>query len=1310
MLRIDGKPALSEFRRDKLLESLVRARPDVRDVAARYVHFVATGRALTAEERSVLDALLDYGPDLPEPSVEGQEFLAVPRPGTVSPWSSKATDIAHNCGLTAVERIERGTLYTVQSGGGPIDGAPWRAVAAALHDPMVEIVLADAEDAEVLFRGREPAPVEVVDLLEGGRDALAAANAKLGLALADDEMEYLLESYWELGRNPTDVELMMFAQANSEHCRHKIFNADWMIDGAPRSHTLFAMIRNTHARRPDGVLSAYRDNAAVVEGYHAQRLLVGADGGYRESAEPAHLVMKVETHNHPTAIEPYAGAATGTGGEIRDEAATGRGARPKAGLAGFTVSNLRLPGYPQPWEGPESRPRRIASPLSIMLHGPIGAARYNNEFGRPALGGYFRTLEMEVPGPGGGTEIRGYHKPIMIAGGMGNIRCGHVEKAPLPPGTPVVVLGGPALLIGLGGGAASSVSSGESDEALDLASVQRANPEMERRAQGVLDACTALGAGGAAGSPILSIHDVGAGGLSNAVPEILDDSERGGRIELRTVLSGDQGMSPLEIWCNESQERYVVAVDADRLSEFEALCARERCPYAVVGEVTEERRLVVGDGHFDNTPVDIPMDLLLGKPPKMLRDVERRAVPSQETSLPGVTVEAALERVLRLPAVASKEFLVTIGDRTVTGLVARDQMVGPWQVPVADCALTLADYAGYTGEAMAMGERPAAALLDAPASGRLAVAEALTNLAAAPVGGIQRVNLSANWMAACGHPGEDAALYDTVKAVGMELCPDLGVAIPVGKDSLSMRTVWSERGGERSVTSPVSLVVSAFAPVEDVRRSVTPMLQAYAGDTVLLAVDLGCGRNRLGGSALMQVYGRPGGAPADLDRPKGLAALFDTVQGLMAEGRLLAYHDRSDGGLLVTLLEMAFAGRCGLDVDLGVLAARCPPGVDPLVAAAFSEEPGAVLQVAAADAGFVEDLFRLERVRHGDSDFATDIHRIGTIRHDDRIVVHGGGEVLLDRSRRELQCIWSETSHRMQRLRDEPGCADEAFNSIPGGDDSGLAPYLTFDLNEDVAAPYVGTGAPPRVAILREQGVNGHVEMAAAFRRAGFEAVDVHMTDILEGRDDLRSYRGLAVCGGFSYGDVLGAGGGWAKSVLFHARARECFRDFFHREETFSLGVCNGCQMLAHLRDLIPGAEAWPRFVANRSEQFEGRLSLVEVLESPSVLLRGMAGARLPIAVAHGEGRVESSSGDSAAHPALRYVDAYGRPAETYPANPNGSPGGLTGFTSRDGRATIMMPHPERVFRTVQHSWAPPEWGEDGPWLRLFRNAREWVG
>ncbi|MFP4146259.1 MAG: phosphoribosylformylglycinamidine synthase [Halorhodospira sp.] len=1300
MLQIPGKRALSPFRLKKLLERLHRRCPTVRGVDAEHVHFVALARALGEMQQTVLKELLDYGADYPAPpAVEGETatFLVVPRLGTVSPWSSKATDIAHNCGLTDIERIERGTLYHITSAGALAD-EDRQAVVEVLHDPLTEGVLDELEEAEALFRDRQPRPLTEVDLLSGGREALLAADAELGLALAEDEVDYLLDSYAGLGRNPTDVELMMFAQANSEHCRHKIFNADWIIDGVSQPRSLFALIRRSYEMRSEGVLSAYSDNAAVVAGHQARRLLATRDGAYREHEERAHLVMKVETHNHPTAIEPFAGAATGAGGEIRDEAATGTGGCSKAGLIGFSVSNLRIPGFEHPWEGDERRPRRIASPLAIMLQGPLGAAGYNNEFGRPALTGYFRVLELATPAPGGGEQVRGYHKPIMIAGGMGHIREMHVHKRDLPIGTPVVVLGGPALLIGLGGGAASSVASGSGDESLDLASVQRDNPEMQRRAQGVLDACTARGAE----NPILSIHDVGAGGLSNAIPEILDDADRGGQIELRTVPIDDPGMSPLEIWCNESQERYVLAVDPERLEEFEALCLRERCPYAVVGETTEARELVVGDGYFDNTPVDLPMELLLGKPPKMLRDVRRQPAPAQPLALSGVWVADALERLLCLPTVASKEFLITIGDRTVTGQVARDQMVGPWQVPVADCAVTLADYRGYTGEAMAVGERPTVAILDAPASGRLAVAEALTNLAAAPVGRLRSVNLSANWMAACGgQEGEDAALYDTVAAVGRDLCPALGVAIPVGKDSLSMRTVWEDAEGQQAVTAPVSLVISAFAPVSDARRAVTPQLQPDP-ESVLLAVELSGGRHRLGGSALAQVYSRLGEAPADLDDPEALRWAFDAVQDLLIEGRVRAYHDRSDGGLLVTLCEMAFSGRCGLEVDLDAVAGDGP---EAHLGAAFSEEPGFVLQLDAAAA----EAFEASCVG---APAGVRVRRLGQVRDDDRVVVHGAGAVLLDRPRRELHRLWAETSYRMQALRDDPACADEAFEAVPASDDPGLtATRLTFDPAEDVAAPWVATGARPRVAILREQGINGHAEMAAAFQAAGFEAVDVHMSDLLSGGEDLHGYHGLAACGGFSFGDVLGAGGGWAKSVRFHERAREAFQAFFHRPDTFTLGVCNGCQMLAHLRDLIPGAGAWPRFVRNRSEQFEARLALVEVLDSPSILLQGMAGSRLPLAVAHGEGRVDFSVGDpAAAQPALRYIDGHGRPAETYPANPNGSAEGLTGFTSDDGRATILMPHPERVFRSVQHSWHPAAWGEDGPWLRMFRNARAWVG
>ena len=1291
--RMQGRPALSDFRLQRLLEALQSVHGGVEAVAARFVHFAASREPLNGEQRALLERLLDYGPDLPEADLNGRELLVTPRPGTLSPWSSKATDILHHCGLDAVARVERGIRYTVVCSDTP-DAATWRRLGAVLHDRMTEAVWLEGEPEQALFREDQPAPLARVDLVGGGRNALVQANKTLGLALADDEIDYLVEQYQGLGRNPTDVELMMFAQANSEHCRHKIFNADWTIDGERQARSLFAMIRNTHQQRPEGVLSAYADNAAVAEGYPAQRFFADPRSGvYGEHAEPAHLVMKVETHNHPTAIEPWSGAATGAGGEIRDEAATGIGARSKAGLVGFSVSDLRIPGHEQPWESDYGRPARIASALDIMLDGPIGAAAFNNEFGRPNLAGYFRTLEVEADG-----ERRGYHKPIMIAGGMGNIRDAHVQKGDVPAGTPVVVLGGPAMLIGLGGGAASSVASGEGDETLDFASVQRANPEMQRRAQGVIDACWALGGD----NPIVSIHDVGAGGLSNAVPEILDDSGRGGELELREVPNDEPGMSPMQIWCNESQERYVLAVAPDRLEAFRALCQRERCPVAVIGEATAEQRLRLDDRLLGEPAVDVPMELLFGKPPKMHRNVEHGDDAGRSDEFEKLDPRTAAERVLRLPAVAAKDFLITIGDRSVTGLVARDQMVGRWQTPVADVAVTLADYRGYTGEAMAMGERSPVALLDAPASGRMAVTEALTNLAAADIGDIRKVNLSANWMAAAGHPGEDARLYDTVRAVGMELCAQLGVAIPVGKDSLSMKTVWEQGGETRSVTSPLSLIVSAFAPVADARRTLTPALQTHGGDTVLLLVDLGRGRNRLGGSALAQVHGLLGETPPDLDEPELLSGFFNAVQRLLRDGHLLAYHDRSDGGLFATLAEMAFAARCGLDIRLDNLGSG-------VMGALFAEEPGAVLQVRRAELDAVLD-------RLGEAGLDAHSHNLGTLRDDDRFLFRFHDQAVIDAPRVDLQRAWAETSHRMQALRDNPACADEAFAALADSDDPGLNPALTFDPAEDVAAPYIASGARPRVAVLREQGVNGHTEMAAAFHAAGFEAVDVHMSDIIEGRAQLGDFAGLVACGGFSYGDVLGAGGGWARSIRYNDRARDQFEAFFNRGDTFGLGVCNGCQMLSQLKDLIPGAELWPRFVRNRSEQFEARLSQVEVLPSPSLFLDGMAGSRLPITVAHGEGRVAfgPDSGPrkaaSANLLALRYVDGRGQVATQYPANPNGSPEGITGLTTVDGRYTIMMPHPERVFRTVQHSWHPADWGEDGPWLRLFRNARRWIG
>ncbi|MFP4682569.1 MAG: phosphoribosylformylglycinamidine synthase [Ectothiorhodospira sp.] len=1291
MLSLSGPVALSAFRRERLLQVLRREVPAVRGVSARFEYFIDTDRELDEAEGVLLERLLMAEGEGPGPEGSGTALWVVPRLGTISPWSSKATDIVHHCGLEAVRRVERGRVYWIDSED-PLDDGALQALLPLLHDRMTETVLRGVEEAEGLFATAPARPLRGIPLEQDPRRSLARVNAELGLALSGDEVDYLAEAYEALGRDPTDVELMMFAQANSEHCRHKIFNASWIIDGRPQERSLFAMIRNTHEQAPDGVLSAYRDNASVIEGHVARRLMPDADTGeYRPVSGDLPILMKVETHNHPTAISPFPGAATGAGGEIRDEGATGRGSKPKAGLTGFSVSNLRIPGFEQPWERDFGRPGRIESALEIMLEGPIGAAAFNNEFGRPALAGYFRTLEMQAPGPDG-EALKGYHKPIMIAGGMGSIRREHVEKAPLPEGTPIVVLGGPAMLIGLGGGAASSVASGESAEDLDFASVQRGNPEMQRRCQEVIDRCTALGAE----NPILSIHDVGAGGLSNAVPEILDDAGRGGRIELRAVPSAEADLSPLEIWCNEAQERYVLAVDADRLERFAALCERERAPFAIIGTATADRHLLVGDAHLQNNPVDLPMEVLLGKPPKMLRDVHHRTFHRPEVDASGHALDGLVRRVLRLPVVASKEFLITIGDRSVTGLVARDQMVGPWQVPVADVAVTASDHEGYTGEAMAMGERAPVALAHPAASGRMAIGEAITNIAAAAVEALGQVRLSANWMAAAGHPGEDAALFDTVRAVGEALCPRLGICIPVGKDSLSMRTVWDVDGEEREMTAPLSLVVSAFAPVTDVRQTLTPQLRSDRGDTDLILIDLGKGRNRLAGSALAQVLGQVGHHAPDLDDPEMLARFFTVIQDLRQEGRLLAYHDRSDGGLLATLCEMAFAGRTGLEVHLDDL------GEDP-VAVLFSEELGAVIQVSHDDTEEVLSALQEAGLAHHS-------HVIGRLDESGRVAFHHGHHVVFSETRAALEQCWAETSYRMQALRDDPECAREAFEALARDDDPGLSARLTFDPAEE-PAPYVQTGARPRVAILREQGVNGQLEMAAAFHRAGFTAVDVHMTDLMEGRVDLASFKGLAACGGFSYGDVLGAGGGWARTILFNARLREAFEAFFHREDSFALGVCNGCQMLSRLRELIPGATHWPRFVRNRSEQFEARLSLVEVVESPSVLLRGMAGSRMPIAVAHGEGRADFPEGHdpAAAAVALRYVDHHGRATQVYPLNPNGSPGGVTGVTSEDGRVTLMMPHPERVFRSVQFSWHPDEWGEDGPWMRLFRNARVWV-
>lgn len=1297
MLILRGAPALSAFRHGKLLSQLTTKVPAVTGLYAEFAHFAEVTGLLDASEEQVLARLLKYGPSVPVQEPSGQLFLVIPRFGTISPWSSKATDIARNCGLAKIQRLERGIAYYVA---GELSAADRQAVAAVLHDRMTQLVLGALEEATGLFSHAEPKPLTAVDVLAGGRAALEVANVQLGLALAEDEIDYLVKSFTELGRNPHDVELMMFAQANSEHCRHKIFNASWDIDGESQDKSLFGMIKNTYQMHSDGVLSAYKDNASVIVGSNAGRFFPNpASREYGATVEPVHILMKVETHNHPTAIAPFPGASTGSGGEIRDEGATGRGAKPKAGLTGFTVSNLNIPGFEQPWEKPYGKPERIVTALDIMIEGPLGGAAFNNEFGRPALNGYFRTFEQAIQTPRG-EEVRGYHKPIMLAGGLGNIREDHVQKGEISVGAKLIVLGGPAMLIGLGGGAASSMATGASAADLDFASVQRENPEMERRCQEVIDRCWQLGAD----NPIKFIHDVGAGGISNALPELINDGGRGGRFELRAVPNDEPGMAPLEIWCNESQERYVMSVDAADFERFKAICERERCPFAVVGEAIAEPHLTVSDSHFGNKPVDMPLEVLLGKPPRMHRSVTREAEQGDDFDASAVDIEEAVSRVLRHPAVASKSFLITIGDRTITGLVNRDQMVGPWQVPVADCAVTATSFDVNTGEAMAMGERTPLALLDAPASGRMSVGETITNLAAARIDKLSDIKLSANWMAASGHPGEDARLYDTVKAVGMELCPALGITIPVGKDSMSMKTRWQDEGADKSVTSPLSLVISGFAPVVDIRQTLTPQLRLDKGETDLILIDLGRGQNRLGGSILAQTYAQLGQAVPDLDDAEDLKAFFAVIQGLNADGHILAYHDRSDGGLLVSALEMAFAGHCGLDLTLDALA----DDASGLAGVLFSEELGAVIQVR-QDAT-AEVLAQFSAAGLGDC-----VAVIGQPINGSEVAISFNGEPVFGGQRRLLQRQWAETSHRIQRLRDNADCADQEFDLILDEENPGLSTKLSFDVNQDIAAPYIKKGVRPQVAILREQGVNGQVEMAAAFDRAGFSAIDVHMSDILTGRVSLEEFKGLVACGGFSYGDVLGAGEGWAKSILFNSRARDGFQAFFARKDSFALGVCNGCQMMSNLHELIPGTEFWPHFVRNRSEQFEARVAMVQVQDSASIFLQGMAGSRMPIAIAHGEGHAEFESeealleADLSGTIAMRFIDNHGKVTESYPANPNGSSRGITGLCSRDGRVTIMMPHPERVFRAVQNSWRPDEWQEDAGWMRMFRNARVWV-
>ncbi len=1290
MLIIPGSSAHSTFRLDKLLSDIQKIDRNIQEFKTQFIHFIDVSEPLTSDEQQMLEQLLDYGDDFPsdvEVNESDVEMLVIPRIGTISPWSSKATDIAERCGLAKIKRMERGISYVFSVSGTITDSAKEK-IKALIHDRMTQSVIDDQSEPDI-FTEHEPLPLQTVAVIEKGRDALVQANRELGLALSDDEVDYLADSFMQLGRNPTDVELMMFAQANSEHCRHKIFNASWTVDGVEQGMTLFKMIRNTAEKSPQGILSAYSDNASVIEGSRAEVFIRNPETGeYHYQEEDAHLLMKVETHNHPTAISPHPGAATGSGGEIRDEGATGRGSATKAGLTGFTVSHLKVPGFEQPWEDDFGKPGRIASALDIMLEGPIGGAAFNNEFGRPNIAGYFRSFEQNAE-TGEINHYRGYHKPIMIAGGMGNIRPMLVNKKPIPAGSLIIILGGPAMLIGLGGGAASSQTSGESAEDLDYASVQRENPEMERRCQEVINHCNALGEN----TPIISIHDIGAGGLSNAVPEIIHDCDRGGRFELRKVNSVDKGMSPMQIWCNEAQERYVVAISPESLPLFESFCKREHCLYAVIGEAIDGEHLTLSDEWLGGKPVDLPMSVLFGKPPKMhriARHVEKQLLAMDATD---IQLDEAIKRVLSFPAVADKSFLIHIGDRSVTGLVARDQMVGPWQIPVADVAVTASGFNAYCGEAMAMGERTPVALINAPASGRMAIAEALTNLAAAPIDSLAKIKLSANWMAAAGSESEDADLFDTVKTVGMELCPELGIAIPVGKDSLSMKTVWRDEQGEKVMTSPLSLIITAFAPVTDIRQTLMPQLQNI--DSVLLLIDLGKGKNRLGASVLAQVYRQLGNDCPDLDDVALFKGFFNAIQELNKQQLLLAYHDRSDGGLLTTIAEMMFAGRKGIDLSLESL------GNDTL-AALFNEELGAVIQVATND---------LENVQSTLSGFGLGehVHTIAKITDSQILNIYQQQQLLYSASRADLQSTWSELSFRMQALRDNPDCARQQFDAIKDDNDPGLTVQLTYDEKNNIAAPYIQSSRP-KVAILREQGVNGHVEMAAAFERAGFLSVDVHMTDIINGDTGLKDFTGLIACGGFSYGDVLGAGGGWAKSVLFNQLAREEFATFFARSDTFALGVCNGCQMLSGLKEIIPGAEYWPQFKRNKSEQFEARVAMVEIQKSPSIFFTGMEGSKLPVVVAHGEGRAVFSDSLDKSSVSLKYIDNYGVITEQFPANPNGSPQGITGLTTSDGRVTIMMPHPERCFRTVQNSYYPDKTYEDAAWMRMFRNARVWVG
>lgn len=1309
VLSLRGETALSPFRLEKLRQAAVQqGLPAQMAIHSQHWYFAASAKPLDTDTTAKLAGLLAAQPATHSQAANQQVFLVVPRLGTISPWASKATDIAHNCGLHNIERIERGTLFTLDTKLGVPESTAW---AALLHDRMTESVLSTIDEAAALFAHPQAQTFTSIDMITAGRAALVEANNAMGLALSDDEIDYLLENYQALGRNPTDVELMMFAQANSEHCRHKIFNADFVLDGKPMPKSLFGMIRDTHHAHPHGTVVAYKDNASVIEGARIARFYPRADDhqAYRFSEEDTHIIMKVETHNHPTAIAPFAGAATGAGGEIRDEGATGMGSRPKAGLTGFSVSNLNLPDAPAPWEAYSNtqaqygRPTRISSALDIMLEGPIGGAAFNNEFGRPNLLGYFRTFEEKFNG-----HMHGYHKPIMIAGGLGSIQAAQVHKKTIPAGALLIQLGGPGLLIGLGGGAASSMATGTNSAELDFDSVQRGNPEIERRAQEVIDRCWQLGSD----NPIVSIHDVGAGGLSNAFPELVNDAGRGAVFALRDIPLEEHGLNPMQIWCNEAQERYVLAIEPKHLDTFRAICARERCPFAVVGTATDDGHLQVRDDLYNNNPVDLPLNVLLGKPPKTTRQDQAAAPINLAFDSSKMDLRDSLYRVLRLPGVAAKNFLITIGDRSVGGLSHRDQMVGRFQTPVADAAVTIMGFDTHLGEAMSMGEKAPVALFSGPACGRMAIGEAITNLCSTYIGNMGNIKLSANWMAPCGLPGEDEKLYRTVEAVS-QTCQALQLSIPVGKDSLSMKTVWEEDGQAKSVISPLSAIITAFAPVADVRKSVTPELKNQA-NSVLLAVDLGFGLGRMGGSAVTQVWKNLCGSAPDLDQPHHLAGFFRAMQQLLAEDKILAYHDRSDGGLVTTVAEMLFASHLGAKIDITSLIEQTHRQCgstklqDAALRTLFNEELGAVLQIQQDDIDAVKAVFDQEGL-------AEALHILGNINNSDRLTIHNGNTVLLNESRLDMQKAWRETSHQIQRLRDNPECADSEFVLLGDDNRSGLFAQLHFDVHEDVAAPYIGRGSAPKIAILREQGVNGHIEMAAAFTRAGFDAYDVHMSDLMHERVNLADFQMLAACGGFSYGDVLGAGEGWAKSILFHSRLYDQFAAFFGRSDTLTLGVCNGCQMMSNLASIIPGSEHWPLFKRNQSEQFEARLSMVTIPPSPSLILADMVGSSLPVVVSHGEGRADFAhlANQQHAHTppiALQYVDGQNHVTQTYPLNPNGSPQGIAGVSNTDGRITIMMPHPERIFRTVQMSWAPDDWGELSGWYRLFANARKALG